>query len=936
MIVEVKNDQGQVIPEATVTILDPANGLKRSAQTGTEGSCTFTALPLSTYDVTVERQNFNSARLEKVTMIAGETAVLRVTLRPSDGSDKAEITVFGTTEGVRADTHIDETPILGRKMTTLPLLNSAFRQGKVTGDLFLKPTYFVATGMESNSSYFVDGLNITDFIFGDLGSSIGNSDTVQELLATSAFSSADKGRTNHYVVDIVTKSGTNAFHGTAFLNIRDDFMQAKGPFGGTIKPSYSRQRFGGTAGGPLKQDRAFFFLALEGNHANDVTTVGRRNTLARRIEQESAAIPFRSTSLSTKFDFQLSRNTIAVRYLLDKSHGINAGFSQGGRLPEASNFQSQIDSRQQLGTSWTRIFNNNKLNTALFSFVTAENQSAPLSSGPQKVFPTINVGANFRADQHRLERHIQIKDEFSWLVSAHYLKLGVDYDHFAHPEPNSLNLFGAGIIFVPCDFPGEAGCPNAAVDGQIPVQFSIINRQTLTDGLAPPGVRGRIPPIADNLLAFYAQDDFRVTPDLSLNLGLRWDYDQDFVGLKQFNKAKPGRRKPRKKNFQPRLGIVWHLGQIVIRGGFGTIFNQNYLEARQLELLGDGERLPLVRAIGGTLGNPFAALSGSTPPDIYVTSNELAEPYRNTYSVESEWQPSRNVSLSAGYNSERGHHLARFVEINRKADGTVVDARFGSVLETQSIAKTKYDGLSFNFTWSYANKLRFVQHLHLQGSYILSRARSETNELFGYITGVSDLANPSRDQGSSSLDAHHRLVVNSFFELPKNFTVTALVKANSSRPFEIIQNHDFSEGSSTGFYRLPVLERNAGNRQVGTGADVNRAINAFNANPLLVASHGGPLSQVDPTLDLSHPYFTFDLGLTKTFTFRERKRLQLDVTAYNLFNHVNIVGLSSANPSGLQYNVESTNFGRPLGVTSGGMFGANAPRALEFQAKFIF
>ena len=133
--------------------------------------------------------------------------------------------------------------------------------------------------------------------------------------------------------------------------------------------------------------------------------------------------------------------------------------------------------------------------------------------------------------------------------------------------------------------------------------------------------------------------------------------------------------------------------------------------------------------------------------------------------------------------------------------------------------------------------------------------------------------------------------------------------AFSSLPFEIIQNHDFSEGIASGFFRLPVLERNAANNQVGTGVDVNRAIDTFNSNPALVLAHGGPIAHVNPALDLSKAYFTLAFRLTRKFTFGESRSLEIGADAFNVTNHTNLVGLSAANPSGLQNNVESPNFG---------------------------
>src|ERR1043165_6408871 len=144
MIVLVADQAGAVIKDAKVSVVNTATGDSREAVTGADGAATFSGLSLTgTYKVTVAREGFGNEERSGLTLRSGETATIKVTLLA--GSQTAEVTVYGTTEGVRADPligiplrseHINETPILGRKTTSLPLLNSAFRQGKGTGDLF--------------------------------------------------------------------------------------------------------------------------------------------------------------------------------------------------------------------------------------------------------------------------------------------------------------------------------------------------------------------------------------------------------------------------------------------------------------------------------------------------------------------------------------------------------------------------------------------------------------------------------------------------------------------------------------------------------------------------------------------------------------------------------------------------------------------------------
>lgn len=274
--------------------------------------------------------------------------------------------------------------------------------------------------------------------------------------------------------------------------------------------------------------------------------------------------------------------------------------------------------------------------------------------------------------------------------------------------------------------------------------------------------------------------------------------------------------------------------------------------------------------------------------------------------------------------------------MNRRADGSRVNDDFGSVLETQSLGHTSYNALTVDLKRSLENGFAFIRHYLFDATYTLSRSNDQGNQLLSFLSEVSYPGDLQLDRGPASFDARHRFAFTGIFDLMKNISVAPSIVMRSTLPFEIIQNHDFSEGVSSGFYRLPVLSRNAGNRQIRSGVDMNRAIDTFNANPDLVLAHGGPISHVDPRLSLSRTFFSLDCQVTKKVQFGEHMSLEVGVESFNLFNRTNVIGLSSANPSGLQNNVESPSFGKPLGVTGGGFFTPGSPRAFQLTTRLTF
>ena len=935
----VTDTYGAAIPGALITLTNTTIGLERTAKTNEQGSYSISALPAGTYSIKAEATGFAPLRQDHLVLDFGGTRGVDFTLGPPEVSGEVTVTDNSSPRiEYSANEAVFQQLPSQRILQSLFYLPFAISPGKSKSANNQSRNPSIAGGSSSENKYVVDGGETTNVSVGG-PVTLPALDALKNIQVVAGNFSADIGRFGGNIFNVAVRSGGNDFHGSASFYFRDDSLQARPPFGGSSKPAFGSQRLGFSMGGPIKKDVAFFFTQFERHSDKEVTTAGTRDIIQRRIVPGFAAVPFYATRFTTKFDFNLPHgDTLTARYSLEDGHGITPGLSQSARLQEETNFQTQRDRQHQFVSSWSRVFTPNISNMALFNFVSARDESRPVMTSPQIVFPSLNVGANFHADRTSRQTRVQFKDDVNWVVREHSFKFGTDYNHLSLPE-QSFNLFGSGIIFVPCDFAGETGCPTAANDNEIPVLFSLINRDTLTNGPAPFGTRSVIPGISDNTLALYFQDDYRVTPDLRLNLGWRWDYDQNFIGLNQTNPARPGPRKKRKKNHQPRVGVVWTIGKIIIRGGYGTYYQQNFLQTRQLELLANGTRLPLVRSFGGTLSNPFGGIGPNTPPDIFVTNNELKEQFAHTFSAAIE-KDFGDFKFSTSLITRRGHNSTLRVEVNRNEDGSRVNSQFGSVLEAQSLGRSSYDGLSFNVKRDLRRPFRdkdfVVRQFYVEGTYTLSRTKDQGNELISFLSDVSDPADPGLDRGPSSYDARHRFVFSGIMELPENITLSQNFIAQSSIPFEIIQNHDFSEGRASGFYRLPVVGRNAGGRQLRTGADVNRAIDAFNANPALVLAHGGPIAHVDPTVDLTNSYFTVALRITKKWGLGEGKWLEVGTDIFNLFNHTNVRGLSGANSSGLQNNIENPNFGRPLGITPGGVFDPASSRAFQLMARFTF
>src|SRR5689334_3091311 len=300
MMVVVNDQTGAVITDARVTVVNTATGASREAITGTDGTAAFPGLSLTgTYKVTVSREGFGNEERDGLTLRSGETARIKLTLLA--GSQNAEVTVYGTAEGVRADPQvglpltpeqINETPILGRKVSSLPLLNSAFRQGKGTGDLFVNQTYFITgAGSRRSTTFTLDGANNDEAWGRQTAVATIPLGAIQEIAIISNAFSAEYGWTAGPALNIVTKSGTNNVHGEGIFLIRPGSWQAETfstknfcppSVPSCVTPSTLQaispvdipdalQQYSGTIGGPIVKDRTFFFGTADYTRQNRTT-----------------------------------------------------------------------------------------------------------------------------------------------------------------------------------------------------------------------------------------------------------------------------------------------------------------------------------------------------------------------------------------------------------------------------------------------------------------------------------------------------------------------------------------------------------------------------------------------------------------------------------------------------------------------------------------
>ncbi|HYU80100.1 MAG TPA: carboxypeptidase-like regulatory domain-containing protein, partial [Vicinamibacterales bacterium] len=355
IVVIVSDQSGAVVTDAKVSVTNNQTGAVREAASDHYGTASFPALPLTgTYTVTISKQGFGTETSGDINLRSGEVATLKVTLLV--GTATAEITVYGTDQRVRADAQIgrrldtatiDETPILGRKITTLPLLNSAFRQGKGTGDLFVNATYFITgSGSRRTTTYMLDGASNDEGWGRQTMLTTVPIGAVQEVAVLANAFSAEFGWTAGPAMNIVTKSGTNSIRGEGIYLGRPGRLQAKtfSPKGycPTSVPTCTTpstlvainpadlpdelNQVSGSVGGPIVKDKTFYYATADYTHQDRTTYLS--STLPAFVLPANGSLAYvgryRQKLVNARLDHKLTAaQTLMVRGNYDHFHDTN-------------------------------------------------------------------------------------------------------------------------------------------------------------------------------------------------------------------------------------------------------------------------------------------------------------------------------------------------------------------------------------------------------------------------------------------------------------------------------------------------------------------------------------------------------------------------------------------------------------------------------------
>ena len=643
---------GAIVPSGTVTAKSADTGLTRSVKTSSTGTYTITQLPPGGYSVTAEAAGFAKTVRERLELPVGQQVTANFTLKPGSESETVTVTeevpLVQTTRselgGSISPQEVKGLPARDRNFASLMALVPGVKPAPNFDPTKSRSGTVSAGGSDGRAfDYNVDGGDNKDNVIGGIVQNY-TLEGIQEFNVVTDRYTAESGRAVAGVVNVVTKSGTNKLHGSALGELQNSYLNAKSSFDRTAgadgklftaddvqldKPNYKRYHLGGSIGGPIVKDKFFFFGAYEYKRElaginPDPTAVANLALIPQAAPAGKINTPFFDHLATVKLDYRFSdRNIMFMRYGRERWNTLNDQPTSGGTpiadLTEATANTNQFHSLV-LQDSYTIA--NNKVNVIGVQFQDFVNEinatpgrtfTLPVAGGgvavnPLLTFPSAELGNNVNVPQQTLIRKYQFRDDFSWTKGNHNLKVGANWVYLAKMGGFFFVGLGYQLIFFddPTDIFGskKAAYPQGlATPGAVQeLIFSAGNARTDN-------------PQSPHSVGAYIQDDFKVTPRLTLNLGLRWDGNLFMLPsqlrsnplqtnrvvsiLQQVIAANPTdpaaadglarakflagnrddltRTTPSMLEFQPRIGFAWDVtgsGKFVLRGGYGIARDQ--------------------------------------------------------------------------------------------------------------------------------------------------------------------------------------------------------------------------------------------------------------------------------------------------------------------------------------------------------------------------
>lgn len=900
----VRAQDGNSIALAAVKVTNTGTGLVREAQSTDQGQFRIALLPPGVYSITVSKPGFASDLRNNVRVGSGQTLSLEFRLQVGEVATTVEVkedlpaVEAGQTNAISnlyTEREARNLPAAGRSLLDFFVMNPAVNAPPLSTGGSGTGTPSVSFGGLGFRQINVDG--VSNNIQGGARNLVISQESIGAFQLATNYP-AEFGRQAAVLMNSFTQSGGNQFHGSGFLFARNKALSAA-PFlqaPGAAKPEFFRYNFGGTAAGPIVKNKAFFFGTYE-RWTQDLPVVSTFGGAQQaQIAQQLSIAPedvgtfttsFRAHTLTAKADWELNaKNRLAARYnyYFDRESQL-----QGGQQTRQVSTRFDEDPHSfttQLVTSVSPSL----LNEARFLFATRG-----IENGVQSPLnPQINIAGigsfNGNADGvfSSREQGFQIIDNISWTRGAHSIKAGVDLLPVRFRE-RTRNLNGTYTF---------AGLPAATGRGAVTALQHYLNT---AGGVIDPST-GRPFTYSQFTRAqgqefysarvinqgYFIQDEWRLTPSLRLNLGLRYELFWRPEGIANPDYPATGVIPQDTNNWAPRLAASWDpfgKGRSVIRAGYGIYYNTTVAQTFNTFLRGNGREVRNVTITGTQAGAP-AFTRGAVPPftggtpqisNLNVFGSEFQDPMVHSYFVSFD-QDLFGHALSIQYAGNRARNLPYAELTNIRPTGALPDGRvtyggtvnrpdprFGNIFTTVSKGYQNFNGMLITLTRRLRHGLSFQAgylYQDLQGVSFVNGSGAFTN--FGATVVPSAPENPQFDRGLGDFSQPHRFTLTGVWEpiVPGLKGASALLVNGWQLSTRTI--------AQSGLPFSPV-----------TGQD-NNGDTQFTDRPAGFAVNSARLPA----------YATIDLRLTRNFRVAEAGRVEFIAEVFNVSSRLNVTNVN--------------------------------------------
>ena len=965
----VTDPSGGSVPNAKVIVVSADTGFTRQVITGNSGVYAISSLPTGLYDLTISREGFKTFEEKRIRLSVGETRTLNVQLQVGASTILVNVAASALTletnnaeiATVIQSEQVSNIPINGRDWATLMTLAPGAVNIGGGGQRDLR---FVGRGID-DSNYTFDGIDATGVQEQSqkAGARLAISlESIAEFRVSSSVYTADQGGSAGAQVSVVSKTGTDVFHGSAFEFLRNNVFDARSPFDVSVPP-FRLNQFGGSVGGPIKKGHTFLYADYEGlRQALDRTVIGFVPNAAYRasvaatspvLQKFLASWPVGQTPVDSITDQWISIGVNSQRedsgmFRLD--HRFNDRTSLFGRYSiDDANINEPLDTLG--GRDNPRIRPSNiaiQLNhvfspTLVNEFRVGMNRSAlhhyqfgtsPLSTDngePGTVAVSVSGfdGPSTDSLDTEVGTTIDEYDDLTIVRGRHTIKMGIGV------ERHRLNNSSGGIAAGTLTYTSPQTFVNNVLD-----DYFFAGQLTLGGNR-----RTYIMP--------YVQDTYKLRSNLTMTYGLRWEHYtvlKEVLGRQAVVKVSCGGFCPKGtplyspyyKDFAPRLGLSWlpggPAGKTVIRTGFGM-----YFEPDQMDDFSDGHESTAER---------FDVSSSSVPNLSWpVFQSQLPAP---SFSPKA-WDPNRkdgyfeNWDLAVqrmlphaflaqiAYDGSEGHRLFSATRANliNPLTGTRPLPQFGPYNLKANLGNSNFHSLQLSVKRPLTSGWLWETH------YMWSHALSDNGFGAGEYPHIQNMSCIKCDYSDSAIDVRHTLSINSIYELPLGpgrrflnaggvagkllggWNLSGIAAATSGRAIDIL----ISRSSSA----LP--DGNSRNQRpdLVPGMSIYPAQRTINNwfNPAAFAVPAvGKWGNLGRYVGRGPGYYEIDTALEKETRITERLGLKFGAEAFNLLNHP-IYG----NPAS---NVSSASFGVITTQLNDGATGTGTSRRMQLMLRLAF